>query len=58
MKKVVNGELVDMTPEEMAKLEKYEMQMPDLPPSTEERLKTLEEKYSKITGILKKWLDV
>ena len=58
MKKIVNGQVVEMTPEEMAQMEKHHSQMPDPTPTAEERIVFLEQGFSKITGLLKKWLDI
>ena len=43
MKKVVNGKLVEMTPEEIAEMEKFQMDMPIPAPTPEERIADLEE---------------
>ena len=43
MKKVVNGELVEMTAEEIAEMKKHQMDMPIPTPTPEERLATLEQ---------------
>lgn len=43
MKKVVNGELVEMTAEETAEWEKLQMEMPAPKPTSEERLAALEQ---------------
>lgn len=43
MKKVVNGALVEMTAEEIAEMEKHQMEMPAPEPTTEERLMALEQ---------------
>ena len=42
MKKVVNGELVEMTAEEIAELEKFQAEMPIPEPTPEERIAELE----------------
>lgn len=42
MKKYVNGEYIDMTPEEIAELEKLATEMPAPEPSPEERIAALE----------------
>ena len=41
MKKVVNGVLVEMTPEEIAEMEKFQAEMPA--PTPEERIAALEQ---------------
>ena len=43
MKKVVNGELVEMTPEEIAEMEKFQAEMPAPAPTPEERIAALEQ---------------
>ena len=43
MKKIVNGEPVEMTPEEIAEMEKHQMEMPIPAPTPEERLAALEQ---------------
>lgn len=42
MKKYVNGEYIDMTPDEIAELEKLATEMPAPEPSPEERIAALE----------------
>lgn len=42
MKKVVNGELVEMTPEEIAEMEKHMAEIPIPEPTPEERIAELE----------------
>lgn len=42
MKKYVNGEYIDMTPEEIAELEKLATEMPAPEPTPEERIAALE----------------
>lgn len=42
MKKFVNGEYIDMTPAEVAELEKLATEMPAPEPSPEERIAALE----------------
>lgn len=42
MKKYVNGEYIDMTPAEIAELEKLATEMPVPDPSPEERIAALE----------------
>lgn len=43
MKKYVNGEYIDMTPEEVAELEKLATEMPAPEPTPEERIAALEQ---------------
>lgn len=43
MKKLVNGKLVEMTPEEIAELERLASEMPKPEPTPEERIAALEE---------------
>lgn len=43
MKKYVNGEYIDMTPEEVAELEKLAAEAPAPEPSPEERIAALEQ---------------
>lgn len=52
MKKCVNGEIVDMTAEEIAELEKMQSEMPDPEPTPEDRIKQLEEQLKAVTTIL------
>ena len=42
MKKIVNGQVVDMTPEEIEEMEKQAAQLPDIAPTSEERIEALE----------------
>lgn len=42
MKKYVNGEYIDMTPEEIAELEKLATEMPAPEPTPEDRIAALE----------------
>lgn len=42
MKKYVNGEYIEMTPEEIAELEKLATEMPAPEPTPEERIAALE----------------
>ena len=42
MKKVVNGELVEMTAEEIAEMQKHQNEMPIPEPTPEERIAELE----------------
>ena len=43
MKKYVNGEYIDMTPEEIAELEKLATETPTPEPSPEDRIAALEQ---------------
>lgn len=43
MKKYVNGEYIDMTPEEVAELEKLAAEAPAPEPSAEDRIAALEQ---------------
>lgn len=43
MKKYVNGDLIDMTADEIAELEQKAAQLPAPEPTTEERIAVLEE---------------
>lgn len=42
MKKVLNGELVEMTPEEIAEEEAFQAELPTPEPTPEERIAALE----------------
>lgn len=42
MKKCINGEYIEMTPEEIAELEKLAAEQPAPEPSSEERISALE----------------
>ena len=46
MKKIVNGEVFDMTPEEIAAWEQSIADTPALEPTTEERITALEEQLA------------
>ena len=46
MKKCVNGQYLEMTPEEIAALEQAATQQPTLEPTTEERIAALEEQLA------------
>ena len=52
MKKYVNGEYIDMTPEEIAELEKLAAEMPTPEPSPEERIAALEEDNAELRDAL------
>ena len=47
MKKCINGEYIEMTPEEIAELEAMAAEMPAPEPTAEERLAALEEAMKK-----------
>ena len=52
MRKYINGTYRDMTPEEIAELEKMQSEMPEPEPTPEERIKQLEEQLKAVTTIL------
>lgn len=52
MKKCVNGEIVDMTTEEIAELEKMQSEAPAPTPTIEERMASVEEDAKVIRAIL------
>lgn len=52
MKKWLNGNIVDMTPEEIAELEKMQSEAPEPEPTPEDRIKQLEEQLKAVTTIL------
>ena len=52
MKKCVNGEIVDMTAEEIAELEKMQSEAPAPTPTIEERVASVEEDAKVIRAIL------
>ena len=52
MKKCVNGEIVDMTAEEIAELEKMQTEAPAPTPTIEERMASVEEDTAIIRAIL------
>ncbi len=51
MKKYVNGEYIEMTLEEIAKLEAMAAEMPVPEPTAEERLAALEEAMLELLGV-------
>ena len=53
MKKCINGEYIEMTPEEIAEFEAMAAEMPAPEPTAEERLAALEEVTGKIKNALK-----
>lgn len=44
MKKCVNGEYIELTPEEIAELERLQAEMPEPEPTPEERLSEVEQR--------------
>ena len=52
MKKCVNGEIFDMTAEEIAELEKMQSEVPAPTPTIEERMASVEEDTAIIRAIL------
>ena len=52
MKKCINGQLVDMTAEEIAELEKMQSDAPAPTPTIEERVASVEEDTKVIRAIL------
>ena len=52
MKKYVNGEYIDMTPEEIAELEKLAIEMPAPEPTPEERIAALEKDNAELRDAL------
>ncbi len=51
MKKYVDGEYIEMTPEEIAELEAMAAEMPVPEPTAEERLAALEEAMLELLGV-------
>lgn len=51
MKKCINGEYIEMTPEEIAELEAMAAKVPAPEPTTEERLEALEEAMLELLGV-------
>lgn len=51
MKKCINGEYIEMTPEEIAELEAMAAEMPAPEPTAEERLAALEEAMLELLGV-------
>lgn len=51
MKKYINGEYIEMTPEEIAELEALAHDEPMPPPTAEERLEALEGVVLEILGV-------
>ena len=52
MKKCINGQLIDMTAEEIAELEKMQIEAPVPTPTIEERMASVEEDTAIIRAIL------
>lgn len=52
MKKYINGNYVDLTPEEIAELERFRAEMPKPEPTPEERLAELEAQNQMLTQCL------
>lgn len=57
MKKYVNGEYIDMTPEEVAELEKLATEMPAPEPTPEERIAVLEKDNAELRDALEALLS-
>ena len=51
MKKCINGEYIEMTPEEIAELEAMAAEVPAPEPTAEERLAALEEAMLELLGV-------
>lgn len=51
MKKCINGEYIEMTPEEIAELEAMAAEMPAPEPTAEERLAALEDAMLELLGV-------
>lgn len=51
MKKCINGEYIEMTPEEIAKVEAMAAEQPVPEPTAEERLAALEEAMLELLGV-------
>lgn len=51
MKKCINGEYIEMTPEEVAELEAMAAEQPAPEPTAEERLAALEEAMLELLGV-------
>lgn len=52
MKKCINGEYIEMTPEEIAELEAMAAEQPVPEPTKEERLAALEEAMLELLGVV------
>lgn len=57
MKKYVNGEYIDMTPEEIAELEKLATEMPALEPTPEDRIAALEKDNAELRDAMEALLS-
>lgn len=51
MKKYVNGNYIELTPEEIAELERLQVEMPMPEPTAEERLEALESAVLEMMGV-------
>lgn len=51
MKKCINGEYIEMTPEEIAEFEAMAVEQPVSEPTAEERLAALEEAMLELLGV-------
>lgn len=51
MKKCINGEYIEMTPEEITELEAMTAEMPAPEPTAEERIEALEEAMLELLGV-------
>lgn len=51
MKKCINGEYIEMTPEEIAELEAMAAEQPAPEPTAEERIAALEEAMLELLGV-------
>lgn len=51
MKKCINGEYIEMTPEEIAELEALAAEQPASEPTEEERIAALEEAMLELLGV-------
>lgn len=52
MRKCVNGQIVDMTAEELAEFDKMQTEVPESEPTIEERMASVEEDTAIIRAIL------
>ena len=57
MKKYVNGKYIDMTPEEIAELEKLTTEMPAPEPTPEERIAALEQDNAELRKAIETLLN-
>ena len=51
MKKYANGQYIEMTPAEIAEIERLASEMPEAEPTAEERLAALEEAMLELLGV-------